>query len=97
MRKARAATRTLAVAAAMLASPAAAQAADPAFFYTTPSPATYVRMSIEELGVLGAGVLQYTSTKSNEADWDVRADWPGVRSKILWAAASFDDNRFDTN
>jgi hypothetical protein len=74
-----------------------AGALEPPFVYTTKAEPEYVRMTIEEFAILGLGVLQYASTKSNEQDWDVRVDWPGVRSKILWEASSFDDNRFDTN
>jgi hypothetical protein len=85
------------VAMSVFATPARADDVDPAFVYTTPAHPVYLRMAVEEIGLLGLGLLQYASTKSNEADWDVRADWPGVRSKVLWDAASFDDNRFDTN
>lgn len=73
------------------------RATDPAFVYTTPAPPTYLRMTVEELAILGLGLLQYASTKSNESDWDVRVGWPGLTSKLLWEASSFDDNRFDTN
>jgi hypothetical protein len=70
---------------------------DPAFVYTTPATPDYARMAVEEALVLGIGFAQYNTTKSNEADWDVDTSWSGVRSKLLWGAASFDDNRFDTN
>ena len=76
--------------------PAREARADP-FVYTTPAEPDYLRMSLQELGLFGLGLLQYQSTKSNEQDWDVRVDWPGVRSKLLWEASSFDDNKFDTN
>jgi hypothetical protein len=97
IRKAMRALAALSAALALVAAAARADAADRAFVYTTRAEPHTLRMAIEELGVLALGVLQYTSTKSNEADWDVRVDWPGVRSKLLWGAASFDDNRFDTN
>jgi len=79
-----------------LVAPAREARADP-FVYTTPAEPDYLRMSLQELGIFGLGLLQYQSTKSNEQDWDVRVDWPGVRSKLLWEASSFDDNKFDTN
>lgn len=91
-----AAVALLSLAGTLAASPAHAE--DPAFVYTTGrAPRDYVRTVVEELGILGLGLLQYSSVKSNEADWDVGVDWPGVRSKLLWSASSFDDNRFDTN
>jgi hypothetical protein len=86
---------TVATAIGAFAQPAGA--ADPAFLYTRPAQPHVLRMAAEEVGVLALGLLQYASTKSNEADWDVGTDWPGIRSKVLWGATSFDDNRFDTN
>lgn len=80
-----------------LAGPARATEQEAPFVYTTKAEPDYFRMAVEEVGILGLGVLQYQSTKSNEQDWDVRVDWPGVRSKLLWEASSFDDNKFDTN
>jgi len=82
---------------ALLAPARTAHADDPAFVYTTRADPDYLRTAFEELGIFGLGLLQYQSTKSNEQDWDVRVDWPGVRSKLLWEASSFDDNKFDTN
>ncbi len=79
------------------ASPGRSDAADPALVYTTPAKANYLRMTIEEIGILGLGVLQYATVRSNESDWAVAPEWSGLRSKLLWEAAAFDDNRFDTN
>lgn len=76
---------------------APARAEDLALAYTTPAAPNYLRAAIEEVGLLGLGLVQYTSTRSNEGDWDVRTDWSGVRSKLVWGVASLDDNRFDTN
>lgn len=72
-------------------------ATDPAFVYTKPADRDYLRVVIEEALILGVGYVQYGATQSNQSDWDVGADWPGVRSKLIWGASSFDDNRFDTN
>ncbi|HSO40907.1 MAG TPA: DUF3943 domain-containing protein, partial [Labilithrix sp.] len=72
-------------------------ATDPAFVYTTPADHDYLRTAAEEAIVLAIGFAQYNMTKSNEYDWEISTDWKGVRSKLLWGAASFDDNRFDTN
>jgi hypothetical protein len=85
----------LTVALLSLARPARAD--DPAFVYTTRAEPDYFRTAAEELTIFGLGLLQYQSTQSNAQDWDVRIDWPGVRSKLLWEASSFDDNKFDTN
>lgn len=74
-----------------------AGATDRALVYTRPVKVTYLRMVVEEIAILGLGLLQYNSTQSNESDWDVRVGWPGLASKVLWTASSFDNNRFDTN
>ncbi len=79
------------------ASAADPPATDPAFVYTTPADHDYLRTAAEEALVLTIGFAQYNMTKANEYDWEVSTDWKGVRSKLLWGAASFDDNRFDTN
>lgn len=70
---------------------------DPAFQYTTPARSTYLRAAVEEAIVLGLGYLQYTTDKSNEADWDLTYDWASMRSKLVFESISFDNNRFPTN
>lgn len=91
--------RTLGVAvAALVASTApSAAAADPAFRYTTPAEPAYARAAVEEVIILGLGYLQYTTNKGNQADWDLSYDWASMRSKLVFDAVTFDNNKYDTN
>lgn len=70
---------------------------DPAFHYTKPASPNYLRAAIENAIVLGLGYLQYTTDKSNAADWDLTYDWASMRSKLVFESISFDNNRFPTN
>ncbi len=96
-RSSRSTVAALGLTVALFAATPPAHANDPPFVYTTEADPDYLRMSVEELAILGLGLVQYQSTQSNAQDWDVRVDWPGVRSKLTWEASSFDDNKFDTN
>ncbi len=70
---------------------------DPAFRYTKPASPNYLRAAVEQAIVLGLGYLQYTTDKSNAADWDLTYDWASMRSKLVLDSISFDNNRFPTN
>jgi hypothetical protein len=71
---------------------------DPAFRYTTPAPSNIVRALAEQLGILLVGFGHYWTEKdANAADWDLGYNWQDFRSKLLFEAFSFDNNRFDTN
>ncbi len=70
---------------------------DPAFQYTKPARANYLRAAVENAIVLGLGYLQYTTDKSNAADWDLTYDWASMRSKLVFESISLDNNRFPTN
>ncbi len=84
---------------AALASARPADAKDPALRYRQYGDASpkYLRATIEELGVLGLGYLQYTSDKNNAEDWDLGYDWRSFRSKLVLDSIGLDDNRFNTN
>lgn len=65
--------------------------------YVQPAPTTYLRMSVEELAILGAGLIQYFDTTGNSADWDLDYSWDSFSRKLTGEAVSFDTNRYDTN
>ena len=65
--------------------------------YVRPAPKNYLRMSIEELAILGAGLIQYFDTTGNSADWDLDYSWDSFSKKLTGEAVSFDTNRYDTN
>ena len=65
--------------------------------YPLPAPRNGVRVTLEEIGLLGAGFLQYLQTTSNSADWDLDYSWGSLGKKLSGAAIAFDTNRFDTN
>ncbi len=70
---------------------------EPAFRYTRPYSKDYLRTTVEEGVILGAGFLQYTLDKSNEADWDLAPKWSAIESKLTLDALTYDNNNFDTN
>lgn len=65
--------------------------------YTANAPKNYLRASIEEVAVLGAGLAQYFDTTGNSADWDLDYSWDSFSKKVTGDAIAFDTNRFDTN
>lgn len=72
-------------------------APDRTFRYALPVSKNPVRVALEEIGLLGAGYLQYLQTTSNSADWDLDYSWGTLGKKIAGSAIAFDTNRFDTN
>lgn len=70
----------------------------PPFRYTTPPARYYVRMTLEEIFLLGLGYAQYATNKAgNAADWDLAPEWASVEKKLALSALTFDNNYFDTN
>lgn len=65
--------------------------------YLGPAPKNYLRMSLEEVAILGAGLIQYFDTTGNSADWDLDYSWNSFSKKLTGEAVSFDTNRYDTN
>lgn len=72
-------------------------APDRTFRYDGPVSKNLVRVALEEIGLLGAGYLQYLQTTGNSADWDLDYSWGTLGKKIAGSAIAFDTNRFDTN
>lgn len=94
---------TLAIALSLSAHPARADDdgisdAGRTFEYTRPSEKYYLRATLEELGLLGLGLVHYFANQDiNSVDWDLDYDWPSMRSKLVGDAYALDTNRFDTN
>ncbi len=65
--------------------------------YALRAPRDGVRVTLEEIGLLGAGFLQYLQTASNSSDWDLDYSWGSLGKKLAGGAIAFDTNRFDTN
>lgn len=68
------------------------------FEYQTKPDKQYLRAALEELGLLGLGLLHYFSQhEANSVDWDLDYDWESFEQKLDGSAYSFDTNHFDTN
>jgi hypothetical protein len=68
------------------------------FEYTKPAEKYYLRATLEELGLLSLGLVQYFANQDvNSADWDLDYDWPSLRAKLVGDAYAFDTNLFETN
>jgi hypothetical protein len=66
--------------------------------YRTPQDPRYVRLALEELALLGAGLGQYWyDREANSRDWEFNYDWPSFRARLDGKAYAFDTNGFDTN
>jgi hypothetical protein len=100
MRASRIAGAVIAALATVLVSgEAKADDREPVFRYTKPAKRYWLRTTIEELGILGAGYAQYVDNRaSNERDFDNSPNWDTLKSKVtLGSALTFDNNLFDTN
>lgn len=70
----------------------------PVLSYSVAQKPRYLRLAIEELAVLGAGLGQYWYNRgSNSRDWQFNYDWPSLRDRLEGKAYAFDTNGFDTN
>jgi hypothetical protein len=68
------------------------------FEYALPREKYYLRATLEELGLLGLGLLHYFANQDiNSVDWDLAYDWPSMRAKLVGDAYAFDTNLFETN
>lgn len=66
--------------------------------YGSAQPPRFVRLTLEELAVLGAGIGQYWYDKNeNSRDWQFKYNWAGLRARLDGEAYAFDTNGFDTN
>jgi hypothetical protein len=66
--------------------------------YTTPQPPHYLRTTLEQLAIFGAGIGQYWYDQNqNSKDWQFKYDWPSLQKRLEGGAYSFDSNGFDTN
>jgi hypothetical protein len=66
--------------------------------YSSPQPPRFVRLTLEELAVLGAGIGQYWYDKNeNSRDWQFKYNWAGLRARLDGEAYAFDTNGYDTN
>lgn len=58
----------------------------------------YGRASLEELGILTIGLIQYfDNVDANSRDWDLDYSWGSFRRKLVGDAIKFDTNHFETN
>jgi hypothetical protein len=66
--------------------------------YRTPQQPHPVRVALEELVLLGAGLGQYWYDRDqNSRDWQFKYDWASFRARLEGKAYAFDTNGFDTN
>jgi hypothetical protein len=90
-----------AIGAALVLAPGRARAdpddTPPTLQYRQPQQPHRLRAIGEEVLVLGAGFGEYVLDKSNSRDFDLKYDWPSLRSKLLFESIAFDNNRFATN
>jgi len=70
----------------------------PVLSYSAPQDPHYVRLLLEQLAILGAGLGQYSyNSGANSRDWEFDYDWRSFRARLDGEAYSLDNNRFDTN
>ena len=68
------------------------------FEYPVAADQYYLRAALEELGLLGLGLVHYFSQHdANSVDWDLDYDWQSFERKLDGSAYAFDTNYFDTN
>lgn len=79
------------------AEPAPADGTDRAFRYTRSVPKDYVRAALEEVLVLGGGLVEYAVNTNNQEDQNLGYTWRDFRGKLVFDTVSFDNNRFGTN
>jgi len=66
--------------------------------YREPPSQHHVRLALEELAILGAGLGQYWYNRDeNSQDWQLNYDWLSLRARLNGEAYAFDANGFDTN
>jgi hypothetical protein len=74
------------------------ESAPPLLRYRTPQHPHYLRVALEELALLGAGLGQYWYARDeNSRDWQFSYDWASFRARLDGRAYAFDTNGFDTN
>jgi hypothetical protein len=72
--------------------------APPLLSYRAPPDPQYLRVALEELALLGAGLGQYWYDRErNSRDWQFNYDWASFRARLEGNAYAFDNNGFDTN
>ena len=70
----------------------------PLLKYRAPQEAHFVRLTLEEILLLGAGLGQYWYDRDqNSRDWQFNYDWASFRARLNGTAYAFDPNGFDTN
>jgi hypothetical protein len=70
----------------------------PLLKYRTPQQTHYLRLTLEEILLLGAGLGQYWyDREQNSRDWQFNYDWASFRARLNGQAYAFDTNGFDTN
>lgn len=74
-----------------------ADATDRAFRYTSSVPKDYVRAAIQEVLVIGGGLVEYGLNTNNAEDQNLGYTWRDFRGKLVFDTVSFDNNRFGTN
>ncbi|MBK6696656.1 MAG: DUF3943 domain-containing protein [Myxococcales bacterium] len=68
------------------------------FVYEKDPGTDYLRLSLEEVGILSAGVIEYFQNRSaNVGDWDLAFSADSFQQKVGGQAIAFDANRFGTN
>ena len=74
------------------------QVGAPMLGYGSPQKPHYLRLALEELALLGAGLGQYWYERDqNSRDWQFNYDWASFRARLDGTAYAFDTNGFDTN
>lgn len=70
---------------------------DRAFRYTSSVPKDYIRAALQEVLVLGGGLVEYGLNTNNQEDQNLGYTWRDFRGKLVFDTVSFDNNRFGTN